>query len=96
MNNSEEAIKLLNTKLREYLKLKSIKINSIGKFSCIVPEHADVHPSMNLFKDENSNNELAFCQSCKTTCNIFHAAFSEIFHWFFNFGFILPCIFIWV
>jgi DNA primase catalytic core len=74
MKNSEQAIQLLNAKLKEYLLLKNIKIDSKDFFSCVSPEHEDLHPSMSLFKDEHSDTILAHCFSCQITVNIFHAA----------------------
>lgn len=76
MKNSELAIKQLNTKLREYLILKNININSSDFLRCINPSHPDHNPSMHLYKSETiEDTELLYCFSCQTCCTIFTAAF---------------------
>lgn len=69
--NKIDVFTALRPKLREYLTLKGIDIDDNGFFSCIHPNHPDIHPSCSI--GGNLNEEVFHCFSCRTAGNIIHA-----------------------
>lgn len=61
----------IRPKLREYLEMKGIRIDSTGFFSCIHPNHPDVHPSCSI--GGNTKEEVFHCFSGGHSGNIIHA-----------------------
>lgn len=84
----EELIKVLKSKLSDYLALHGID-NPTKHFSCIAPEHEDKTPSMNMHKD----GTFIKCHSCGKNLDIFSA--SAILDEYPNEGseFITGCVF---
>lgn len=62
---------MLRPKLREYLKMKGVDVREDGFFSCIHPNHPDIHPSCSI--GGNLNEEVFHCFSGGHSGNIFHA-----------------------
>lgn len=64
----------LNKHFLEYLSSHGITPNEAGFISCLHPDHADRHPSMHIGGKEGYKDQVGYCFSCMTSCNIIHAA----------------------
>jgi len=74
-NEAEQVIRLLHPKLKEYLLSQGIQIDESGFFSCIHPDHPDVHPSASIGGTGLEVPETVFhCFSRGHSGNIFTAA----------------------
>lgn len=72
MVNINKIMDEITPHLKEYLNEKGINTNSF--FSCIHPDHPDIHPSCHVIDEGPGKDRVFYCFSCMHAGNIFTAA----------------------